>query len=245
MLRTLVFIAIGFVTLVLGYALFQRKLLYHPGHDNETHGLAVWQHDGRLIGYAREVASPVNVWLLLHGNAGQAGDRVYALPSFSSRDSVFILEYPGYGTRPGSPSMNVLNEAATEAYGLLRSRFPQTPLCVVGESIGSGPAAVLAASPQPPAKIVLIAPFDILARVAAHHFPYLPTSLLLRDNWNNIRALAGYKGPVEIYGARDDHIIPIEHARALAAGRPGTRLHEIDGGHNDWAVSGRVVIRNP
>ena len=35
---------------------------------------------------------------------------------------------------------------------LLRARFPHTPLCVVGESIGSGPAAKLAESPPPPDK---------------------------------------------------------------------------------------------
>jgi pimeloyl-ACP methyl ester carboxylesterase len=245
MIRTLVFIAAGLLTMVLGCGVFQRKLLYHPTHDDETHGLAVWQHDGRLIGYVREVASPVNVWLLLHGNGGQARDRIYALPAFSDQDAVFILEYPGYGPRPGSPSMKSINEAAFEAYLLLRARFPQTPLCVVGESLGSGPAAKLAESPQPPAKLVLIVPFDILARVAAHHYPFLPTGLLLWDNWNNISALAGYKGPVEIFGARNDQIIPIEHARALAASIPGARFHEIDGGHNDWAGGGRVLIRNP
>jgi len=245
MLRILIFIALCFLTMVLGCAVFQRKLLYYPTNDNEVHGLDVWQHDGRLIGYARELASPVNVWLLLHGNGGQASDRVYALSSFSGRDALFILEYPGYGKRPGSPSMTSINEAAIEAYELLRLRFPQTPLCVVGESIGSGPATVLATTPRPPAKIVLIVPFDVLARVVAHHYPFLPASLLLRDNWNNIKALEGYKGPVEIFGARDDRIIPIEHARVLAAAIPGAIFHEIDGGHNDWAVRGRVSIRNP
>jgi len=245
MIRTLILIAVGYLAIVLGYALFQRKLLYYPTNDHETNGLTAWQHDGLLLGYAREVASPVNVWLMLHGNSGQASDRVYALSSFSSLDSVFILEYPGYGTRPGSPSMAAFNAAAEQAYELLRARFPHTPVCVVGESIGSGPAAVLAASQPPPDKVVLIVPFDMLGRVAARHFPFLPISLLLRDNWNNIESLQGYKGPVEIFGARDDTIIPIAHARALAAGRPGARFHELDGGHNDWAEGGRVRIRNP
>jgi pimeloyl-ACP methyl ester carboxylesterase len=245
MIRTLIIIAGGFLTLLLGYAVFQRKLLYHPTHHHEHNGLSVWQHDGQLLGYAREVVSPATVWLMFHGNSGQASDRVYALSSFSSLDSVFILEYPGYGSRPGSPTMEAFNAAATQAYELLRARFPHTPVCVVGESIGSGPASMLATSPQSPAKIVLIVPFDVLARVAAHHFPFLPITLLLRDNWNNIKALAGFTGPVEIFGARDDTIIPIAHARALAAGRHAARLHELDGGHNDWAGSGRVVIRNP
>lgn len=231
--------------LILGYALFQRKLLYFPTHHHENHGLSEWRHAGQLIGYAREVSSPGTVWLMLHGNGGQASDRAYALPSFSSRDSLFILEYPGYGLRPGSPSMEAFNSAARLAYEKLRSRFPHTPVCVVGESIGSGPASALALNPQPPDKIVLIVPFDMLSRVAADHVPFIPTSLILRDNWNNIGSLAGYGGTVEIFAARDDTIIPVAHAKALADSKPSSRFHEIDGGHNDWAEKGRVVIRNP
>ena len=94
MIRTLILIAVGYLAIVLGYALFQRKLLYYPTNDDETHGLAVWQHDGLLIGYAREVASPVNVWLMLHGNGGQASDRVYALPRFPASIRCSSLNIP-------------------------------------------------------------------------------------------------------------------------------------------------------
>jgi uncharacterized protein len=245
MIRIILCIAIGFLVFILGCALFQRKFLYYPTHREGNPGLAPWQQDGRLIGYAREVPAPKNVWLLLHGNGGQASDRVYALPSFSREDSVFVLEYPGYGLRPGAPSMDAFNAAAMEAYELLRSRFPKTPVCVAGESIGSGPASALAKHPHPPDKIVLVVPFDILSRVASDHFPAIPVSLVLRDNWNNIESLKGYKGPVEIFGARDDTIIPVRHARALAESRPSARVHEIEGGHNDWAGNNRVAIRNP
>lgn len=245
MIRILICIAVGILAFVLGCVLFQRKLLYYPSHYREHSGLAEWRHGGRLIGFAREVPVPKNVWLMLHGNGGQASDRVYALPSFSGQDSIFVLEYPGYGLRPGSPSMDSFNTAALEAYELLRLRFPKTPVCVVGESIGSGPASMLATNSHPPDKIVLIVAFDILARVASDHFPIIPVSLILRDNWNNIESLKSYKGPVEIFGALDDTIIPVIHARTLAESKPSARLHEIRGGHNDWAGNGQVEIRNP
>ncbi len=245
MIRILISIAVGFLALMLGCVLFQRRLMYYPSHHQGHPGLSEWRHGGQLIGYAREVRSPQNVWLMLHGNGGQAGDRVYALPSFSDLDSVYILEYPGYGLRPGAISKEAFNAAAREGFAALRAKFPNTPVCVAAESIGSGPAAVLASAPQPPDKIVLIVPFDILSRVAARHFPLLPATLFLRDNWNNIEALKGYRGTLEIFGARDDTIIPIDHARALAESRPSAIFHEIAGGHNDWAASGRVRIRNP
>lgn len=244
MMRILI-LAICLLVVVLGCAVLQRKLLYYPTHHKESNGLSEWRHDGQLIGYAREVPSPRNVWLMVHGNGGQASDRIYALPSFSSQDSVFILEYPGYGQRPGSPSMDAFNSAAQQAYELLRSKFPNTPVCVVGESVGSGPASVLAANPHPPDKIVLIVPFDTLSRVAAHHFRVLPVGLILRDKWNNIESLKEYRGALEIFAARDDSIIPIVHAKALAESKPSAAFHEIEGGHNDWAMKGRVTIKNP
>ncbi len=244
MIRIAIAVLVGFVVVALGCIAFQRKLLYYPTHHHENSGLSEWHYKGQLIGYAREVSSPKNVWLMLHGNGGQASDRVYALPSFSNHDSVFILEYPGYGLRPGSPSRSSINAAALQAYAALRSRFPGTPLCVVGESIGSGPAAFLAQNPLPPDKIVLIVPFDILSRVAAHHYPFLPISLCLLDNWNNIESLKGYRGPLEIFGARDDTIIPIVHAKVLAESNPSSKFHEIPGGHNDWSSSGQVRIEN-
>ena len=245
MIRILLLFAFSIFVFILLVVIFQRRLLYYPTHHQESHGLAAWRHDGQIIGFAREVPSPVNVWLMLHGNAGQASDRAYALPSFSNRDSVYILEYPGYGQRPGSPSMASLNGAARQAYEVLRTKFPSTPVCVVGESIGSGPAAMLATHRQPPEKIVLIVPFDTLPRVAARYFPYLPTRLIVRDAWDNIAALKSYAGPLEIFGARDDTIIPISHARALAESKPAAKFHVIAEGHNDWAAPDRVVIRNP
>ncbi len=244
MIRFILYVVFGLIVVAVGCIAFQRRLLYYPTHHHEHNGLSEWLYEGQLIGYARVVSSPKNVWLMLHGNGGQASDRVYALPAFSSQDSVFILEYPGYGLRPGSPSRSSINAAAQQAYAVLKSRFPGIPLGVVGESIGSGPAAFLAKNHQPPDKIVLIVPFDILSRVAAHHFPYLPVALCLQDNWNNIELLKGYKGPLEIYGARDDAIIPIVHAKVLAESIPSSKFHEIPGGHNDWVDTGQVKIVN-
>jgi len=244
MLRIVIAVLICFVIITLGCVVLQRKLLYYPTHHQEKNGLAEWRHEGQLIGYSREVPSPKNVWLMLHGNGGQASDRVYTLPSFSNHDSVFILEYPGYGSRPGSPSQASINAASQQAYQSLRARFPDRPVCVVGESVGSGPAAFLAKNLQPPDKIVLIVPFDILSRVAAHHYPLLPVDFCLRDNWNNLESLKGYKGVLEIFGARDDAIIPIDHARVLATSVPSSTFHEIAGGHNDWPATGQVRIVN-
>ncbi|HTP63937.1 MAG TPA: alpha/beta hydrolase [Geobacteraceae bacterium] len=235
---------IFFILLLVVLIVLQRRLLYYPSHRSETNGLSEWTIDGRLIGCARKVQKPVNIWLFIHGNAGQAADRVYALPCFSDSDSVFILEYPGYGKRKGSPGMASFNSAAAEAYLWLRKEYPDIPVCVFGESIGSGPASSLAVQKKPPDKLVLVAPFDNLASVARDHLLLIPVWLLLLDRWDNVAALRGYSGKVEIYGAINDDVIPIRHARVLAASIPVAVFHEIPGGHNDWPLSGQVRIRN-
>lgn len=246
MRRILIFLAVGYGAIVCGCASMQRKLLYFPTHRNPDGRLEVWRADnGEIIGFDRQVPCPVNVWLMLHGNAGQAEDRAYALPCFSGADSVFILEYPGYGMRPGRPSKDAFDAAAAAAYLRLRKSFPGKPVCVLGESIGSGPACSLASQPVPPDKIVLVVPFDRLADVAADHFPFLPIRWILGDNWDNVAALSAYHGAVEIFGAQQDNIIPIRHAAALAQAVPATRFHQVTGGHNDWSQTGEVFVRNP
>lgn len=223
-----------------------RGALYYPSHHDNDHGLTRWMHDGKVIGFAREVQAPENVWLMLHGNGGQAADRVYALGAFSPRDSVFILEYPGYGRRAGKPSRSSIDAAAREAYEALRARFTGTPVCVVAESIGSGPAATLGALTQPPDKLVFIVPFNDLKSVAKDHLSSAPVGLLLANSWNNAESLANYHGPMDVFGARQDVVIHARHAQALAASRPQARFHFIEGGHNDWsATEQKVQIRNP
>jgi hypothetical protein len=160
----------------------------------------------------------------------------------SDHDSLYVLEYPGYGAREGSPCLESMDQAASEAYQILRSQYTNTPVCVLGESLGSGPACSLAREKISPDKIVLVVPFDTLASVASERFYFLPVRLMLRDAWNNLEAMRHYAGPVEIYGATGDTIIPIKHAEALAKQIPGARFTAITGGHNDWSWDEQVKI---
>lgn len=233
------------LVLLTGCTGLQRKYLFYPTHHEGDSGLSAWMENGEVIGYLRTVQNPENVWLMLHGNGGQASNRKYAIHCFSERDSVFIMEYPGYGSRGGKPSRATIDAAAADAYLLLRRSFPGIPICVVGESLGTGPACVLATQSHPPDKMVLVVPFDKLTSVASEQAPWLPVGLILEAKWDNVRALSAYKGPVEIFGARDDSVIELKHAEKLARSLPAAKFHVIDGGHNEWAQGDRVAIRNP
>lgn len=225
----------------------QRKLLFFPSHEpsgamaGRGH-LAEWVVEGRLYGFAREVPASKRVWLVMHGNAGQAAQRGYMLPCFPAGDSVYILEYPGYGAREGRPSRPSFNEAAEAAYRELHRRYPGVQLCVFGESIGTGPTCHLAALTPAPSRVVLVVPFDRLVEVAKEKLPWFPVGILMMDRWDNTEALAAYGGRVDIYAATYDQVIPIAHARKLAASKEGAHFHELPCGHNEWAQSGRVRI---
>jgi uncharacterized protein len=237
-----------YIGMCVAVTIFQRELLYFPDHEDSSvmakrFSLKPWTLHGEVIGYAREARSPQRIWLMLHGNGGQAVDRVYALSAFNPEDSVFILEYPGYGNRSGSPSKAAFNAAAKSGYELLRQTYPNLEVNVLGESLGSGAACSLATLPRPPDRIALVVPFGRLATVAQEKFNFLPVSLMLFDRWDNVETLAGYQGRVDIYGATDDSIIPIHHAKSLADAVKGSRFHALNCGHNDWSDLPDVDLR--
>lgn len=224
--------------------MLEGKFLYFPTHAANQSRLGEWRINGELVGYSRTVEAPRSVWLILHGNAGQASDRQYMVDCLPADSSVYIMEYPGYGMRPGKPTMATINAAAREAYANLRALHPGLPLGVFSESIGSGPASYLGSLTDPPDRLVLMVPFDNLLSVAKRHMKLLPVGLLMRDKWDNVKALKSYRGAVDVFGAEYDDIIPAVHARNLAKSVPQARYVEMPCGHNDWSMSEQAKITN-
>jgi pimeloyl-ACP methyl ester carboxylesterase len=226
------------------FAACQRQLLYFPTHEGLSQaslsaGFAPWQVQAETIGYARVVERPRRVWLFIYGNGGEAAQRHWALHCFNPRDSIYVLEYPGFGLRAGAPSRGSFNAAALAAFRALQATVSDDQLIVLGESLGSGPASYLATVPNPPRRLVLMVPFDVLTEVAKEKFPYLPVGLLLRDKWDNVAALTHFSGKIDIFGATYDQVIPVAHARNLAAHVPGAVYHEFPGDHG-W-TAGELV----
>jgi uncharacterized protein len=231
-------------TAVNSFALLEKSLLYYPTHSKEKSDLKEWMVDGKIIGFCRTVESPKMVWLVFHGNAGQASNRGYIVACLPKTDSVYVMEYPGYGDRDGSPSMPSINLAAAQAYEILKRSHPSSRIGVFGESLGSGPASFICSLPDPPDRIVLAVPFDNLLSVAKDHFRFLPVSILMRDKWDNVSALANYSGRIDIFGAAYDTIIPVHHARNLADKLPSAKYFELKCEHNGWSSGGLLKIED-
>jgi pimeloyl-ACP methyl ester carboxylesterase len=171
--------------------------------------------------------------LIAYGNGSTAtGSSHYAddIQKIASLD-VFILEYPGYEDRPGSPTQNNLFQAATAAFRALPTNGP---VYLVGESLGSGVAAYLAGDhPDKVAGILLLSPFNRLAAVAQNHYPLLPVGLLLRDRFPSDQYLRHYHGKVGIVVDGKDTVVPEKFGRRLYNSYDGPKeLWEYpEGGH--------------
>lgn len=242
LLRILGLLAGLYLLFGVGVFFAQRSLLYHPTHRAVESVMERWVVEGQYLGFCRPVENPTGVWLITHGNGGQAAHRDYLLEQVEATTAVYVLEYPGYGERLGRPTQDSINRAAAEAWRLIQAAHPGIPAGVIGESIGSGPASLLAREANPPDKMVLLVPFDRLYRVAAAQFWWLPVKQLMRDQWDNQAALQGFAGSVEIYAAAEDEVIPKERAQALADAVDSARYVEMPGSHNAWVWDELFVL---
>ena len=210
----------------------QSKMLYFPTKTTETEALTraadsevePWRDSkGKLLGWKRTVPRAKARLLVFHGNAGCALDRTYYIEAFRGLWEVYLLEYPGYGSRHGTPGKNAFITAGRNAVESLLET-DKRPIFLLGESIGSGTAAgVAGAMPDDIAGAVMVIPFARLEEVAKAKFPWLPVSLLLRDKFDNIAALAAFHGPVVFVIAENDEVVGAAQGRKLHAAYAGPK----------------------
>lgn len=232
-------IAVGLATLLAYFV--QRTFIYYPSRANferlaplaEREHLFPWRNaKGDFIGWHNNGGGGTPI-LIFHGNAGHALHRANIVARLSGTgigSPFYILEYPGYGARQGSPSEPNLVNAAIEALDLLGQE-----VILLGESLGTGVAcAVASARPDAVRGLILLTPFDSLITVAGKHYPLMPIRLILRDRYESSRALQRFKGPLAIIMAENDDVIPsISTTKLFEAYSGPKKLWRIPGsGHN-------------
>ncbi len=226
--------AVVLVAVVAVAYLAQRRLLYFPtrnGLDASTRlagavGLEPWLDGvGRFIGWRapHPEGAPVARAVVLHGNAGTALDRIYLRDVLQGpglpRIEVFLLEYPGYGPRTGSPSQESIVAATVEAIDLLGG---EVPVFLVGESLGSAAAALAAEARPGVAGLLLVTPLASVTAVARRHYPFVPSSLV-RDAFRADLALPRYGGRVAFLVAGRDEVVFSDLGRELFEAYPGPK----------------------
>jgi abhydrolase domain-containing protein 17 len=173
--------------------------------------------------------------LVSHGNAEDLGDDKYWLDSFRNAGfSVFAYDYEGYGTSEGKPSERAFYEDAAAAYEFLAVELKTSPdrIIIFGRSVGSGPAAYIAAK-RPSAGVILQSPFLSAFRVLTR-VPLLPF-----DRFPNYKYIRHIHSPILIMHSRADSVIPFWHGQKLfdLANQPKHSFWATNADHNDMDLS--------
>lgn len=249
LLRVVSILIFGCGGIIAVFAGCQRDLIYYPEKAGEEellaeaqrYGVEEWRNrNNGLIGWkapAPPGSGPVRRAVVFHGNAGMALHRtsyaegLHAVPG-RGRWTVYLLEYPGYGSREGNPGEDAFYQAAREALGELFASG-QEPVILIGESLGTGVATQMAAEfPERVEGILLVTPYTTLADVGARHFRWLPVRWLLLDRYDNVAALAGYEGPVAVLLAENDEVIPADLGQELYDNYDGPKRLWVQEGSN-------------
>lgn len=209
-----------------GIYAFQRDLQYFPTRRDpapEALGLAGVERatlttpDGvRLVLWLSLPEGQAPVILFLHGNAGEIADRADRLTFWQDRGfGVAFLSWRGYGGSSGRPSEPGLLADAQTAYDHLRGLgVGPDRIVVVGESLGTGPAVMLAAR-NPVGAVILEAPYSAAVDIARATYPWLPEGLLMKDQFRTRDHIAAVGAPLLILHGEADRVIPAGHGRRL------------------------------
>ena len=190
---------------------------------------------GRYIGLKRlsSVTPSRGSVLILYGNGDLAVNYSYyagVIQSVAPLD-VFILEYPGYGDRSGSPTQSSLFQAASEAFRMLPAG---KPIYLFAQSLGTGVASYLAGTESTNvAGVILVSPYNRLTDVAQFHMPLLPVHLLLLDRFPSEKYLRNYHGPLGVVVDGHDKVVPERFGLRLFIGYAGPKkLWDFDSGEH-------------
>lgn len=195
--------------------------------------------NGHVHGWWRASPDPGATLIFFHGNGENLatlgwGGFLDQLAAVSA--ATLVLDYPGYGRSPGHPSEAGLHATADAALHFAEAEENGRPVVVWGWSLGAAVAIPLAArAGERVGGLIAASPWTRLHDVAAVHFPRVLVRLLLREEYDSLRAAAAVHVPALVLHGREDGIIPPEQGRRIAAVLAGPTRHvEVPNtGHND------------
>lgn len=204
--------------------LMQDSLIFFPQPASSTTHLpahaapfTVTAADGtRLHGWiAHGSAAPSPTVIYFGGNAEEVSHTL-ADPHWPREWSIVAVNYRGYGTSEGKPGERDLTTDALAIYDAVVARegIDGKRIVVFGRSLGTALAAHVAAE-RPVAGVILVSPYDSLAAIGSHHYPWLPVSLLLRHRFEAESDARRCLMPMLTIVASSDTIIPVGRSRAL------------------------------
>lgn len=255
MLKLLVVLAVIYAFVLALTYVNQSALIYQRSNrgltaaETDALGLVKWPNDHEYRGYLVDVADADKTFVLFHGNAGEAANRLHYLPPFARQNArTLLVEYPGFGLRIGEPSEELLVADSVSILQQIANEFPDDAIFVFGESLGSGIASATLGEiftngndnssglTEQIHGLGLITPFDSLVKVAQRRYWYLPVRWLIQDQYNNIEHLQHIGIPKALVLSGQDRVVPIQHGLNLEKQLPDIKKSFLlpDAGHSNW-----------
>ncbi|NLX83090.1 MAG: alpha/beta hydrolase [Clostridiales bacterium] len=244
-----------------GFYIAQNHMIYMPGRrdmgaeaylaeQTDIEEFQINQDDKLTLNGYLWKTTPEKAGLILYfgGNGELAAGRMMSLKQNQAEDflagyHVMMVDYPGYGKSGGEPTEESIYQMAQLSYdyALSRKEVDGSKIVLIGWSLGSGSASMLASKNQI-AGLVLMTPF------------YNGTELLqnfVKDELkadNMLTTIAGWltrnKYPSDLYaktasanarvlvlGGKKDTLIPYEQAERLSTHFPNAEFVLLEGGH--------------
>jgi len=187
--------------------------------------------------------------MILHGNAGNIGNRVEWIAQLCGLGvNILIIDYRGYGNSEGDPYEEGLYRDARAAYKWwdTQKRGAREKLILLGESLG-GSVAVDLAQNAAPAGLILQSTFTNARDMARQFFPLGLLQPLLGIRFDSTAKIKDVPCPKLFIHGNKDEIVPFGIGRALyELARPPKSFYEVDGaGHNDliWVGGSEYIKR--
>lgn len=169
----------------------------------------------KINGLLFKTPNPKGLIFYLHGNAG-------SLDSWGNNAKIytdlgydfFILDYRGFGKSEGTIiDENQVNQDTQIVYDELAKRYSKNKITIVGYSIGTGVASVLASKNICKA-LILQAPFYNLKEFSSSQVPFYP-GFLKKFSFENNKNCVKVKVPIYLFHGTEDQVFPIENSERL------------------------------
>ncbi len=230
----------------------ERAVLYpfDPRHTAPPAGLTETRlttaDDEELVVWSAKPRRGKPVVLYFCGNAGNLAAREGRFRALTQRGFGLVAAgYRGSSGSTGAPSEAVLTKDAQLLAKEVPTLVGDGAVIYYGESLGSAVAIALAVD-QPPAALVLEAPFSSLSDMAQALYGSPGLARLARSHWPSRERITSVAAPLLILHGAKDQLVPPAQGRALlkAAASPDKRFYEVPGaGHETvWQPEAQRVL---
>ena len=237
----------GYLLIHVALLFFQRDLIYFPPQsisESDRASLKDFkfvevhtEDDLTLKAYFKAPQSSHKpILIFFHGNGSDPAWESYkTFPMREKGYGVLMATYRGYAGNPGSPSEAGLFRDGEAYIAWIKQAYPDAPLIVYGQSLGSGVAVEMASRYQM-AAVVLEVPFFSALSVASRLYSYIVgMDFLMKDQFRNDLKIGKIKAPILFLLSGNDEVVSLQSGLDLfeVANAPKTKIVLEHAGHTN------------